>query len=101
MFSLPTTEEVNEVRNEIMAAVDPDFKNHAKEFIVNYLRDNGPSAGEVITIAAKNAGIIPNDDRSFGPAYFALSKANTIVKVGAVRRERGHGTTGGNIWALR
>ena len=68
--------------------------------MLSFLNMHGPTAGEVITMAAKLYGIVPHDDRAFGPVYHGLSRRGQIVKVGTVRRERGHGTSGGNVWAL-
>lgn len=77
------------------------FLVDAKAFVVAYLREHGATSGEVLTNQCKAAGIVPHDDRAFGPVYFGLSQAGVIEKVGTVRRERGHGTAGGNVWALR
>lgn len=81
--------------------VRPNFTELACVFIRGYLEINGPTSGEQLTLACKNAGIKPHDDRAFGPVYMRLARAGQIVKCGQVRRERGHGTAGGNIWALK
>lgn len=99
---------VNRARDRAMSRVgqaaedrNPGFAEQAEAFIVDFLRAHGPTAGEVLTIACKAAGIRPHDDRAFGPVYFRLVHAGALVKVGTARRERGHGTAGGNVWSLR
>ena len=60
--------------------------------------------GEALTLSCREAGIAPArnlDDRAFGPVFMALAKAGAIVKVGTAKRVRGHGTAGGNVWALK
>lgn len=79
---------------------DPGFTDRACEFILQYLAVSGPSSGEQITNACKDAGIVPHDDRAFGPVYCLLSRAKSIVKTGTCKRARGHATSGGNIWDL-
>jgi hypothetical protein len=78
----------------------PDFAAHARAFVLEYLARHGAASGEAVTNACKLAGIRPHDDRAFGPVYFALVRAGLIRKVGACLRTKGHGTSGGNIWAL-
>jgi hypothetical protein len=97
---------VNAARDKAMTAVGekaerarPSFAEAAQAFVLRYLREHGPTPGEVLTLKCKLAGIVPHDDRAFGPVYFALSRRKQIVKVGEVRRERGHGTAGGTVWA--
>ena len=104
---LPTPERVNRSRDVAMARVAqraeeqrPDFGSEARGFVLRYLAAHGPTSGEVLSLQCKGAGIVPHDDRAFGPVYYQLSKRGLIVKVGEARRERGHGTAGGNIWAL-
>ena len=76
------------------------FAEAARAFVIRYLTEHGATSGEVLTIACKEAGITPHDDRAFGPVYHALLRQRVIEKVGTVRRERGHGTAGGNVFAL-
>jgi len=103
----PTGETVNELRDQALTQVAVHAEQHrahfsadAQAFVLTYLRQ-GPASGEVITLACKQAGIVPHDDRAFGTVYMSLAKRGLIEKVGMVRRERGHGTAGGNVWALR
>lgn len=98
---------VNAERDRMMAAVAEkaeraraQFRADARAFVLAHLRAHGPTSGERVTNACKAAGIVPHDDRAFGPVYFNLAKAALIRKVGTTRRERGHGTAGGHIWAL-
>jgi hypothetical protein len=104
VFTLPDPETVDALRDEAMGQVEAHagipFAEQAVVFIFDYLVNHGPTSGEVLTIACKQAGIVPHDDRAFGPVYMRLSRAGLIVKQGSIRRERGHGTSGGNIWAL-
>jgi hypothetical protein len=104
---LPARDAVNRARDRAMGSVaenaeehHPDFGDEARHFVLRYLETHGPTAGEVLTLACKAAGIVPHDDRAFGPVYFTLRTRGLIVKVGEVRRERGHGTAGGNVWSL-
>lgn len=80
---------------------EPGFADEARAFVIAFLARYGPAPAEHITDACKRAGIVPHDDRAFGPVYMTLARREQIVKVGSVRRERGHGTAGGNVWALR
>lgn len=79
-----------------------EFNMRMRAFIQEYLEKNGPSSGESITNAAKEAGIVPvrGDDRAYGGSYLSLSKRKVIVKAGSCQRARGHATGGGIIWAL-
>lgn len=79
----------------------PGFGPRAAAVIVAHLEQHGPTPGERLTEACKAAGIVPDDDRAFGPVYMGLVRRGQIEKVGTVRRERGHGTAGGNVWAIR
>lgn len=78
----------------------PGFRLAAAEFVLELLTVAGPTPAETLSLACKAAGIVPHDDRAFGPVYMRLARARLIEKVGQVRRERGHGTSGGNIWKL-
>lgn len=102
---LPLFDRVNAARDDAMQRVaqraeggHPDFLETARAYVLTYLASHGPTAAEVLTLACKRAGICPHDDRAFGPVYFGLARRGVIVKAGSVRRERGHGTAGGNVW---
>lgn len=81
-------------------ALCPGFAEAAEDFVVDYLRRHGPTPGEVVTNAAKSSGLVPHDDRAFGPVYMRLSRRGLIRKAGQVVRTKGHGTSGGNVWTL-
>lgn len=68
-------------------------------FIFNYLINHGPTPGEELVLIAKQHGFIPHDDRAFGAVFAGLSRADKITCVGYCTRQRGHGTSGGRIWA--
>jgi len=100
-------ESVEEERDRAMAQVGthaeerrPGFGEAAAAFVLAYLETHGASPGELITVECSEAGIRPHDDRAFGPVYMRLAREGLIEKVGTCRRERGHGTAGGNIWDL-
>lgn len=89
-------------RDAALASVESnagsEFVSLAAAFIVAYLRQHGPTSGELVTDAAKAAGIVPHDDRAFGSVYMRLSRAGQIVNAGYARRTKGHGTGGATIW---
>jgi hypothetical protein len=98
---------VNALRDAAMEGVETAaerarrmFAADAGAFVVRYLQIHGPTAAEVLTRQCRAAGIVAHDDRAIGPVFMRLARAGVIVKVGSVRRERGHGTAGGNIWAI-
>lgn len=76
------------------------FKIMAYDFVIWYLEQHGPTPGETITDACKQAGIVPRDDRAFGAVFIRLSKRGIIHKVGTCVRRKGHATSGGNVWGL-
>ena len=76
------------------------FQTLAANFTLFYLAANGSATGEDITDSAKKNGIIPHDDRAFGPVYMRLYKLGHIVPVGNASRRKGHGSLGARIWIL-
>lgn len=76
------------------------FRERAAAFVLGYLAQHGASSGELVTDAAKLAGIKPPDDRAFGPIYAVLARRGQIVAVGFCARRKGHGTAGGRVWRL-
>ena len=75
---------------------DPDFGARALEFIRMFVAAQpGPVAGEDITLAARQAGIRPLDDRAFGAVYAKATRLGYIKVAGYCPRVRGHGTAGG------
>lgn len=71
----------------------------AAAFVLAYLRDHGPTAGEVLVTEASRDNA-PHDARAFGSVFLRLSRAKLIEKCGHVPRTKGRGTSGGNIWRL-
>jgi hypothetical protein len=110
MFDVPVVADqivVNAARDQAIAEVaahaeerTPGFADDAAAFVLAYLKQHGPTAGERLSLACKQAGIVPHDDRAFGAVYLRLVRQSCIQRVGEARRERGHGTSGGNVWAL-
>jgi hypothetical protein len=102
---LPTRSQANRARDVGMQQVMQHaeerkqfFGIQAQMFILAFLT-YGPASGEVLTSECKKAGIVPHDDRAFGPVYMRLLKQGLIQKVGECRRLRGHNTSGGSIYA--
>lgn len=79
---------------------DAGFRAKASSFVLDYLQRHGVSSGELITDAAKLAGIVPPDDRAFGPVYGSLARKGRIAFAGFCARRKGHGTAGGRLWKL-
>jgi hypothetical protein len=84
----------------VEAKAGPKFSELARDFVISFLREHGDVSGEKITNACKKSGIVPHDDRAFGPVYMTLVRQGWIVKVGTCKRLKGHHTAGGNIWRL-
>ncbi len=79
---------------------DPSFGQLMQEFILQYLRANGPTSGEIITNAAKRSGIVPANDKAFGGPYNALQRRGLIMVDGILPRFKGHGSSGAKLWRL-
>jgi len=101
---IPSLSEAQAERDRILPLIEEkageEFRDEAEGFVLRYLAAHGATAGETLTAACKQAGIVPHDDRAFGPVYMRLARRGWIVKVGIVKRRRGHGTAGGQIWTL-
>jgi hypothetical protein len=83
---------------------DPSFGARAFAFITAYVRENFPKVGaipgETITMAAQNAGIgADRDGRAFGAIFAKAIRQKNISVVGYCARVRGHGTSGGRLYA--
>lgn len=78
----------------------PDFRRHALDFLVAYVRQQGTASGESITHAAVLAGIRPPDLRHFGAVFQQALREDLVRIVGAVPRVHGHGSAGGKVYAL-
>ena len=92
-----------EARDTAMARVrrnaGEDFAARARSFALEWMRGKGEVSGEDITDATKAAGIIPHQDRAFGPIYSGLAREGRIVRTGYAPRRRGHGSPG-PVWRL-
>ena len=53
-----------------------DFKARAMAFALDWMAGKGIVSGEDITDACKAAGIVPHEDRAFGPVYLALARCH-------------------------
>ena len=84
---------------DLTEQADPDFGEKAYQFVVDYVRKSRRVPGENVTLAARLAGIVPRDDRAFGPVFQRAIRAGAIRVVGSAPRVRGHGTSGGRIYA--
>jgi len=80
--------------------MEAGFSERAAAFVLGYLAQHGISSGELVTDAAKLAGIRPPDDRAFGPVYATLARRGRIVAAGFCLRRKGNGTAGGRLWRL-
>jgi hypothetical protein len=96
---------VNQQRDQAMARVAAhaeqaraDFLADAKACMLRYLAQHESASGEVLSAHCKDQGIVPPDDRAFGPVLMALVRERWIEKCGSCRRAKGHGTAGGNLW---
>ena len=73
----------------------------ATDFVVAYLDRHGPTSGEVVVIAATEAGYRPHDGRAYGAIFGQLSRRGVIRKAGYTERvHHGHGAPGAVIWQL-
>jgi hypothetical protein len=80
--------------------LDDGFRERAQAFVLAYLKQHGVSSSEMITDAAKLAGIKPHEDRAFGPVYATLARTGKIVTAWFCARRKGHGSAGGRLWRL-
>ena len=101
-LSLPFAQRLGEhamQKTQMRAENDrPGFTLRAGDFILAYLKAQGPQAGELLTDMAKAAGHVPPDDRAFGAVYQSLARRKLIRQAGWCERRKGHGTAGGRVW---
>jgi hypothetical protein len=90
----------DEAMSRVAANAGEGFVEAAAAHILKRLAEWGEMSGEHLTTTCKAQGIIPHDDRAFGPVYLRLARQGKIKPVGTCTRVRGHGTSGGRIWAL-
>ncbi|MBX3653225.1 MAG: hypothetical protein KF686_03510 [Ramlibacter sp.] len=79
---------------------DPEFRQKARAAILEHLRVVREASGEVLTDVAVAKGARCHDTRAFGAVFAKLARDGMIRTVGYCARTRGHGTSGGRIWAL-
>lgn len=72
----------------------------ARAHALELLRSRGPTSGEDLVDALKQAGFRGHDDRCFGPVFAGLARLRKIRCIGYCPRRRGHGTAGGRIWDI-
>lgn len=81
-------------------AACPGFVWKAQQVTVKLLKVFGQVSSEELTDAIKACGLKPHDDRAFGAVYQGLARAERIRVVDSCSRRKGHGTSGGRVWAL-
>ena len=97
-------EDVVAARDTAIASVEesagPVFGAAAAKVVLELLAGGESIPAEQLTDACKSRGIVPHDDRAFGPVYLRLVKAGLIESCGLCARRKGHHTAGGRIWRL-
>lgn len=81
-------------------AAGPEFSVAAAQVVLELLAGGESIPAEQLTDACKARGIVPHDDRAFGPVYLRLVRAGLIEPCGLCARRKGHHTAGGRIWRL-
>lgn len=79
---------------------DSDFGKRAARHILFSLQHLQRATGEALTDLCKRDGLVPHDDRAFGPIYARLAKDGHIRRAGWAPRRKGHGTGGATVWEL-
>jgi len=79
---------------------NPGFTLRARAFVIEYLTEHGPSAGEDIVEAGTAAGIKSHDGRAWGSVFARLSGKQIRCLRSDLPRKKGHGTSGGKQWGL-
>jgi hypothetical protein len=72
----------------------------AGEWILDHLRRNGETAGEVLVSEAMKVHPA-HDSRAYGAVLAGLARRKLIEKCGTVPRVKGHGTAGGIVWRAK
>lgn len=100
-FSSPTLAEARASRDVGMERVadkaereEPCFAARAYAELVHYSTLHAEFSGEDATDAIKAAGIVPHNDKAFGPIYMAAARNGLIRRIGFVPRRKGHGSPG-------
>lgn len=72
----------------------------AATFIHGWVVRHGPTSGEDLVAAAKAHGFRGHDDRCFGAVFQSLVRTDRLRVVRSdLPRRRGHGTSGGKLYA--
>lgn len=73
----------------------------AEDYIVGYVSAHGPTSGEDLVMAAKDAGHRGHDDRCFGSVFLSAIRGGRLVVLRSdLPRRRGHGTSGGRLYGV-
>jgi hypothetical protein len=75
----------------------------AKTFVLGWLAEYGPTPGEDLVDAAERTGrpdLIAHDARAWGGVFASLSGRRIHCLRSDLPRKRGHGTSGGKLWAI-
>lgn len=94
---------IKQTHRALFLALQADAKEYPGG-IRAHVRDQsekfGSIPGEQVTMAAQQAGIgADRDARAFGAIYAKAIRAGAIRIVGYCARVRGHGTSGGKLYA--
>lgn len=79
---------------------DPQFAEKAQAAMLAHLRAVGQCSGEVLVDVAIAHGARPQDTRAFGPVFKSMLRRGLIRVVGYCARSKGHGCSGGRLYAL-
>ena len=79
---------------------DPDFSKKAEAAMLRHLVACFSASGEELVDVARAHGAIPHDDRAFGSVFQSMARRGLIRTVGYTARRKGHGTSGGRVWAI-
>lgn len=80
---------------------DPTFVQKAQQAILAHLRVVGSASGETLVDIAIASGARCKDARAFGSVFAGLAHKKLIWCVRSdLPRARGHGTSGGKLWAI-
>jgi hypothetical protein len=97
--STRTSRSVDGEKRRLLKAL-ADKTARASAYILAHLEQHGATSGKALTDACKAAGIVPHNDKAFGPVFHQLSKRRQIVVTGYAKRAKGNGTGGGNVWGI-
>lgn len=86
--------------DRVKAKAGSAFFQEASAIVLEHLSHHGPTSSEALTDECKRRGVIPHDDRAFGPVYLSLLQRQMIEPCGTTHRTKGHGTSGGRIWKI-